>query len=106
MSKPVNKSNTSMDLIALLRVSTDLQDVQRQRSDIERLKQKFGIKIRRTLELVGLSGTATLDDEQVQQVLADLKKTGVGGIAVSSLDRLFRPGKRFGQFAILDYFMD
>lgn len=39
-------------------------------------------------------------------MLADLQRPDVDGIAVSALDRLFRPGKRYGQFAILDRFCD
>jgi DNA invertase Pin-like site-specific DNA recombinase len=97
---------TNKSAIALLRVSTDKQDVARQRSDIERVKRTYQLDIARTLELVGVSGTATLDHAGVQRVLADLGQPDVGGIAISSLDRLFRPGKRYGQFAILDRFVD
>jgi hypothetical protein len=92
---------TPKNIIELLRVSTDLQDVARQRTDLERLKKRFNLNAVRTLELHGVSGTATLDNEQVQQVLNDLGRSDVHGIGLSSLDRLFRPGKRYGQFAIL-----
>ena len=94
------------NVIALLRVSTDAQDVARQRADLERIKTKFGISVSRVLELVGVSGTATLEDSQVQQVLTDLQLQEIDGIALSALDRLFRPGKRYGQFSILDRFVD
>jgi DNA invertase Pin-like site-specific DNA recombinase len=93
-------------IIALLRVSTDAQDTARQRADMGRLTARFDLDIVRSLELHGVSGTATLDDEQVQQVLADLSRADVDGIGVSALDRLFRPGKRYGQFSILDRFVD
>ena len=96
----------SNNVIALLRVSTDAQDVARQRTDLERMKSKFGLNVSRVLELVGVSGTATLEDNQVQQVLKDLQLPEIDGIALSALDRLFRPGKRYGQFAILDRFVD
>lgn len=96
----------SKNIIELLRVSTDLQDVARQRTDLERLKRRFNLNAGRTLELHGVSGTATLDNKQVQQVLNDLGRPDVHGIGLSSLDRLFRPGKRYGQFAILDRFVD
>ena len=99
-------ANEKPAIIALLRVSTDKQDVARQRGDIDRLKSRFGVNVVRTLELFGVSGTATLDDKQVQQVLNDLALANVDGIGLSSLDRLFRPGKRYGQFAILDRFVD
>ena len=101
MTNPMPKN-----IIELLRVSTDLQDVARQRTDLERLKKRFNLSAVRTLELHGVSGTATLDNEQVQQILNDLGRPEVHGIGLSSLDRLFRPGKRYGQFAILDPFVD
>jgi len=63
-------------IIALLRVSTDAQDVARQRADLERLKAKFGLSVNRVLELVGVSRTATLDNAQIQQLLADLERPG------------------------------
>ena len=56
--------------------------------------------------MIGVSGTATLDNEQVQKILAELQDPNIQGIAISSLDRLFRPGKRWSQWAILDYFAD
>jgi len=90
----------------LIRVSTDKQDVARQRADMERLKKKFNAEIVRVIELQGVSGTATLDDRQVQQVLRELENPDIDGLGLSSLDRLFRPGKRFGQYAMLDSFID
>ena len=93
-------------LIALLRVSGDQQDVLRQRSDIERIQKRFGAAIVRTVELVGVSGTETLNDEQVQRIIAELNDPAIDGVALSSLDRLFRPGKRYGQWRVLDEFVD
>jgi DNA invertase Pin-like site-specific DNA recombinase len=101
MTNPIPRN-----IIELLRVSTDLQDVARQRTDLERLKKRFNLNAVWTLELHGVSGTATLDNKQVQHVLNDLGRSDVHGIGLSSLDRLFRPGKRYGQFAILDRFVD
>jgi DNA invertase Pin-like site-specific DNA recombinase len=99
--------NTNLlNVISLLRVSGDGQDVARQRTDQERTKRKFGLDITRSVELVGVSGTATLNNDQVEQILSELKQPDIHGIQVSSLDRLFRPGKRYGQFAILDRFVD
>jgi DNA invertase Pin-like site-specific DNA recombinase len=96
---------TKKNVISLLRVSSDQQDVRRQRDDIKRVKAKYDLAIIRTLELVDVSGTTVLSNEQVQRVLADLADPNVDGIAVSSVDRLFRPG-RYGHFAILDHFCD
>lgn len=94
------------NVISLLRVSGDGQDVARQRTDQEKCKKKFNLGILRSVELIGVSGTATLSNEEVEKILTELKQPGVDGIQVSSLDRLFRPGKRYGQFAILDRFVD
>jgi DNA invertase Pin-like site-specific DNA recombinase len=87
--------------LALLRVSTDGQDVARQRSDIEKLKKLHSLEIIRTLELIGISGTTTLSNEEVQQVLREVQQPGVDGLAVSSVDRLFRP-QRGSHFGILE----
>ena len=56
MSHPIPRN-----IIELLRTSTDLQDVARQRTDLERLKKRFNLQAVRTLELHGVSGTATLE---------------------------------------------
>ena len=96
-----------LNLIALLRVSTDDQDVARQRIDIEKLQAKFPeIHIIRIVELIGVSGTATLENADVQKILAELSQDGVDGIAISALDRLFRPAKRWSQWGIIDFFAD
>jgi DNA invertase Pin-like site-specific DNA recombinase len=91
--------------LALIRVSTNKQDIARQRTDIEKLKKWYDLDIIRTLELVGVSGTATLDDKQVGQVLREVEHSGVDGLAASAVDRLARPqhGKHYG---IVDGFKD
>jgi hypothetical protein len=92
-------------VIAVLRASSDSQDVRRQHGDIARVARAHNLEVIRTLELVGVSGTAVLDNSQIQHVLADLERPEVDGVALSALDRLFRP-KRYGHFAILDRFCD
>jgi DNA invertase Pin-like site-specific DNA recombinase len=92
-------------VLGLIRVSTDQQDVRRQRADMEKLKKRFDLEIIRILEMVGLSGMATLNDAEVQQVLHEVQQSGVDGLCVSSIDRIFRP-KRFGDFGILNGFQD
>ena len=84
--------------IALIRVSTNKQDIARQRTDIEKLMKWYDLDIIRTLELVRVSGTATLDDKQVLQVLREVEQSGVDGLAASAVDRLARPqeGKHYG----------
>jgi DNA invertase Pin-like site-specific DNA recombinase len=94
---------TQKKVLGLMRVSSDSQDTQRQFADLELLTRKYGLELVRVLELKGISGTSTLTNEQVQMLLADLEKPGVQGLALSSLDRLFRP-RRYASFAILDRF--
>ena len=60
------------NVISLLRVSSDRQDVARQRGDMQLLQRRFGVTIARTLHLQGVSGTAVLDNKQIQQILRDL----------------------------------
>jgi DNA invertase Pin-like site-specific DNA recombinase len=92
-------------VLALLRVSTDKQDVQRQRRDLQRLTERYGLVIERTLEPHGVSGTKTLDNLEVQQLLDHLDDSAIDGLAVSSIDRLLRP-KRFQTFGVFDRFVD
>jgi hypothetical protein len=101
-----SKLNSGPRINFLIRVSTDKQDIKRQEKDIERIVQKYGAEIVRVIPLEGVSGTATLDDSQVQQILDELQNPDIDGLGLSSLDRLFRPGKRFRQYIMLDYFID
>ena len=91
--------------IAILRVSTDQQDVERQKADIERVQHAHSLTITRTLELEGVSGRKVQSNRDVQRGLADLKRPDVAGVAVSALDRLFRLD-RYSDFGILDHFRD
>jgi DNA invertase Pin-like site-specific DNA recombinase len=97
--------DTQRRAIAILRVSTDSQDVDRQKADIEQVKQAYTLTITRTVALSGLSGRSVLSNRDVQRVLADLKRPDVDGIAVSALHRLFRLD-RYRDFSILDPFRD
>jgi hypothetical protein len=77
--------------IALLRVSSNAQDVQRQRTDIERVRRKFDLDIVETLELDGVSGRRVLQDPRFVRVLDGVKRRGdVDGLALSAIDRFFR----------------
>src|SRR5262249_52412604 len=87
--------------LALIRVSTDAQDVARQRADIKKLEKKYDLHIVRTTELVGVSGTTMLTNEQTRQLLGEVAHPGVDGLAVSAVDRIVRP-KRGRDFGILD----
>jgi DNA invertase Pin-like site-specific DNA recombinase len=89
--------------IALIRVSTNAQDVQRQRTIIKWLAETYGLEIVRVLELHGVSGTATLKNEQVQRVLFEITQPGIDGLAAAAVDRLARP-QEGADYAILDGF--
>ena len=92
-------------VLALVRVSGDRQDVARQRRDLQRLQDRYGLVIQRTLELHGVSGTKVLDNSEVQKLLDDLDDPSIDGLAVSAIDRLLRP-KRYQTFAVFDRFVD
>lgn len=62
--------------LGLIRVSTDSQDTQRQRTDLKRLEKMYGIHIVHTLELVGVSGTTMLTNEADSAVAAGSAATG------------------------------
>jgi DNA invertase Pin-like site-specific DNA recombinase len=88
---------------ALLRCSTSQQDLDRQKTDVARLRDAHGLQIERTLELEDVSGRKVLENADVQRMLHSLTRPDIAGGVISSLDRLFRPDD-FSDFAILDYF--
>jgi DNA invertase Pin-like site-specific DNA recombinase len=90
-------------VIALLRISTSQQDVARQRSDLKKLAQTYGLEIIKTLELFGVSGTAVLRNEQVIEVLREIEQPGIDGLVASAIDRIARPAEG-KDYAILDGF--
>jgi DNA invertase Pin-like site-specific DNA recombinase len=89
--------------IAILRVSTDGQDVERQRRDAATAARIHSLEIVRTLELSDLSGTKMLTNGEVRRVLADLSRRDIDGVVISAIDRLVRPGV-LGDLAIFDAF--
>src|SRR5262245_52787267 len=90
-------------VIEIIRVSTNHQDIQRQRTDLKRNRAKFGLEVISTLELIGKSGTSVLSNKQVQQVRLDLATGEVDGVSIAAIDRLFRP-KNFDDFVLLGHF--
>src|SRR5215831_2640447 len=89
--------------IGLLRTSSDQSDVGRQKIDIEDLEREFNLDMIRTLEIAGLSGTQTLNDADVQKILQEMSDPSVNGLALSAVDRLFRP-EDFADLRILSPF--
>jgi hypothetical protein len=92
-------------VISLLRVSTDAQDLARQRTDVARVIVSHGLEAVRTIELDGVSGRRVQGDPQFQTLVRDLARPDVAGAAVSALDRLFRPD-HYADFAVLDHFRE
>jgi site-specific DNA recombinase len=95
--------NTKRRAIAILRVSTDQQDVERQRRDVAAAARTHNLEITRTLELSDVSGTRMLTNTDVRKVLADLSRHDTDGVAISAIDRLVRPGE-LGDLQIFDAF--
>jgi DNA invertase Pin-like site-specific DNA recombinase len=90
-------------VIALLRVSSDQQDLERQRRDVAAAARAHNLEIIRTVELADVSGTKVLTNAEVRKVLADLSRPDVHGVAISAVDRLVRPGE-LGDLQIFDAF--
>jgi DNA invertase Pin-like site-specific DNA recombinase len=98
-------TNELEPVIGLIRVSTDKQETLRQRADLERVARAHRLKFFRIVELSDVSGRHVMADPEIQRMLDNLKSNQVAGIAISALDRLFRPD-RFESFGILDVFRD
>lgn len=92
-------------VIGLLRVSTNAQDLERQKVDVQRVIASYDLELVRTEEVDGVSGREVYEDAQFQTIFRDLRRTDITGVAISALDRLFRPEK-FGDLKILDHFRD
>jgi DNA invertase Pin-like site-specific DNA recombinase len=90
-------------VFAMLRCSTIAQDLDRQRGDIERMRQTHLLEIERTLSLEDVSGREVLEHPDVLCALNDLRRPDIAGALTPALDRLFRPDD-FEDFKILDYF--
>jgi DNA invertase Pin-like site-specific DNA recombinase len=107
MSKS-NGTPTQRRVIGIIRVSTpgqateDKFGLSRQRHDIERAAVMHGLDIWRWCEVIE-SGTTAFRGEDFKQVFADLSRPDVAGAAVSSVDRLVRPGF-LGDLQVFDHF--
>jgi DNA invertase Pin-like site-specific DNA recombinase len=89
--------------IGFLRVSSDQQDVERQRRDVAAAARVHNLEITRTVALQDVSGTKVLANAEVRRVLEDLSRPDVAGVAISAVDRLVRPGQ-LGDLQIFDFF--
>jgi site-specific DNA recombinase len=92
-----------MKAIGLIRVSTDAQDTERQKTGLERTRKRDRLEIERRVELVDVSGTDVGRNPEILRIIHDLQRPDIDGVAIAALDRLFRPDC-YGDFAILDHF--
>jgi len=93
-------------VLGLVRVSTKKQDVAMQESVLAEICEEHVLLIENgdILRLHGVSGTATLTNTQMLELIEAMKRPEIEGLAVYSLDRILRPGKDFGLMQILDLF--
>jgi DNA invertase Pin-like site-specific DNA recombinase len=97
------------EVISLIRFSTADQ-VSEGRAGIDRQRRANmtgvalqGLKVRREMVVVDVSGRHVQEDPQFQQLFEELKDPTLAGVIVSEQSRIFRP-EEFGDFAILDHF--
>jgi DNA invertase Pin-like site-specific DNA recombinase len=93
----------SKKVFVMLRCSTSAQDLDRQKTDVERMRQTHALQIEYALPLEDVSGREVLQHPDVLRALGDLKRPDIAGGLVPALDRLFRPDD-FEDFRILDFF--
>jgi len=79
-----------LNVIEMLRVSSDKQDVERQEYDVRENREQYGLNVLRQVRLK-ISGTLVMTSPEVQQMIRELSQPGVDGVSLSALDRLFRP---------------
>ena len=92
--------------LGLLRVSKIVQETARQNDDLDAVEREFGIQVFKRLEIADLSGTATMTDADITALLSELHEPRVAGLAISAVDRLFRPGRQYKAWGILDAFVE
>lgn len=92
----------ALNVIELLRVSSDKQDVARQEYDTAENREQFNLNVLRTIRLK-ISGTKVLTNEDVQHMIEELQRPGVDAVSISAIDRLFRPQDYEG-LLMLQYF--
>jgi DNA invertase Pin-like site-specific DNA recombinase len=87
----------------VLRVSSDAQDVARQRSAIKRLRMTYSGSPIETLELIDVKGTEAHLNPDVLRVISKIADPACDGIAASAIDRLLRV-EDLGSAALFDAF--
>lgn len=98
-------------VIALVRVSDleqandDKHGIPRQKTQINNGAKLHDVEIIRWVIVVDVSGKDVMNDEDFQQIFADLRSGAADGVIVAEQSRLVRPG-RWSDFGILDIFRD
>lgn len=90
------------NVLALLRVSTKEQDMERQKSDIEFHCQRFHLRVVNTYSFEGVTGVIVQNRPEFRAMLAELHQPDIAGVVLSTLDRFFRPENldAYGTFKI------
>ena len=98
-------------VIALVRVSDleqandDKHGIPRQKTQINNGAKLHDVEIIRWVIVIDVSGKDVMNDEDFQQIFADLRSGAADGVIVAEQSRLVRPG-RWSDFGILDIFRD
>jgi len=101
---PAPTEQPRLNVIEMLRVSSDKQDVARQEFDSLENREGYNLNVLRTIR-IKISGTLVMTHPEVQQMLAELSHPGVDGISISAIDRLFRP-KDFQSLQMFQFFVE
>jgi DNA invertase Pin-like site-specific DNA recombinase len=78
-------------VLALLRVSTKDQDLQRQQTDIEFHCERFNLEVVNSYGFDGITGVAVQNTPRFKKMLEELRQPDIAGVVLSTLDRFFRP---------------
>jgi len=86
----IQRSEPAMNVIEMLRVSSDRQDVERQEYDVNENRVQHSLNVLRTIR-IKISGTLVMTHDEVRAMIESLRDPGVHGVSVSAIDRIFRP---------------
>lgn len=97
--------------IALVRVSTlgqasaDHASIESQNTLNRRTADQYGFTIVRTVEIVGVSGTAVLLSPEMQEIIRLMHDPEIQGVIAREFSRLMRP-ENYADYALLQVFVD
>lgn len=81
----------AVKVLALLRKSTDQQDMNTQAVGIEENCERFGLEVAETFSFRGISGAVVQRTPEFRRMLTALAKPAIKGVVFSQLDRIMRP---------------